>query len=490
MDYFSISTLIYIYETIKFSRLCSTYYSGTKRRHGNVPFTSHLYSMADDGNNRKRRKTITDKDDAEDTPPELSSGEGKLLVILTCLQNINKTLNKTYQLIVLSIHNLYSSKNTPFNTTSPWQLLTQILFSEDELLDDGGTEISEEVEKRMEEVQIADKGKFPFSLVVANVLANFNFILIERTPNSILRALHSAARKFRNTVLSLVQILLCYTNQPITCLLTNPALILNPFPVKAGNGSTAERGAKRPRSLNRSLEARQRRAAKGKEKLKLKIAAKKAGGIPPRPSPTTGAMTPEVKPANTPHSRKQPGKGKSRLSARGPTFDVAVTVLGRPATEEDRRQQMAVLAIATAHAPSSSSDEPVRLLGSRIVEGEIILTVGSHNHQAAVMTMLAGQDAIMVVPRSGRQRLIASIPGFLAVIPPSDFEAHISRFNPGLPAGSLQVVSRITEPSPTAFIDADDRAVEFLRAHGFRLQIMTGSFKLELVGESKPKPKG
>ena len=142
--------------------------------------------------------------------------------------------------------------------------------------------------------------------------------------------------------------------------------------MKAGNGSTAERGAKRPRSLNRSLEARQRRAAKGKEKLKLKIAAKKAGGIPPRPSPTTGAMTPEVKPANTPHSRKQPGKGKSRLSARGPTFDVAVTVLGRPANEEDRRQQMAVLAIATAHAPSSSSDEPVRLLGSRIVEGEII----------------------------------------------------------------------------------------------------------------------
>lgn len=151
---------------------------------------------------------------------------------------------------------------------------------------------------------------------------------------------------------------------------------------------------------------------------------------------------------------------------------------------------MAMLAIATAHAPSTSSDGPVRLLGSRVDTGEIILTVGSLNHQSALMTMLAGQDGITAVPRCGRRRLIASVPGFLAVIPPSDVEAHISTYNPGLPAGSLRVVSQLTEPSPTIFLDADESAIDFLRANGYELQIYTGSITLGHVGGGKPKPKG
>lgn len=46
------------------------------------------------------------------------------------------------------------------------------------------------------------------------------------------------------------------------------------------------------------------------KKLKLKIAAKKAGGITPCPSPRTGARTPEVKPTKTPgNSRKKARAG-------------------------------------------------------------------------------------------------------------------------------------------------------------------------------------
>ena len=140
---------------------------------------------------------------------------------------------------------------------------------------------------------------------------------------------------------------------------------------------------------------------------------------------------------------------KTKPPAHGPRFNVAITVLGRPATEEDRHIQMVALATAHSPHPSSSTDTLIQLLSSRVDPGDIVLSVVSQSHQAAVVAIKSSQEGIMVTLRRRPRRLIVGIPRFLTVILSESFVAHLKTHKPGLPAGSLQLVSCITEPCPS-----------------------------------------
>lgn len=137
------------------------------------------------------------------------------------------------------------------------------------------------------------KGKQPFLRSVTKVLANFKFSLFfnREDPKNIQRAaarMQRAARNFCYIVFLLAHLLNGNLNQPITGRPRYPALIPILFSEKAGEEANSR---KRPRKLHRSLEARQRRAAKNKEKWNKKKDARKSGGIQPVPEPT-GACTP------------------------------------------------------------------------------------------------------------------------------------------------------------------------------------------------------
>ena len=105
------------------------------------------------------------------------------------------------------------------------------------------------------------------------------------------------------------------------------------------------------------------------------------------------------------------------------------------------------------------------------------------------MTMLRGQDGITLTPRGGSRRLVFGVPGYMANLPGEMVLYLLERQNPELPQGSLQYVSLHNGPYPIIFVDADERAQEYLEAHDFRLGTLTTDLRLRPAAEGKPPPK-
>ena len=198
-----------------------------------------------------------------------------------------------------------------------------------------------------------------------------------------------------------------------------------------------------------------------------------------------------------PKQKQNAGKGKVKASKpllrrtfrvtqrptpSGQDYVVAITVDGRPATEEDRRGQMAALAFAMAVQQSSSTSPPIYIRDSRVENGTILLWCDS-------LTMLRDQDGITLTPRGGSRRLVFGVPGYMANLPGEMVLYLLERQNPELPQGSLQYVSLHNGPHPTIFVDADERAQEYLEAHDFRLGALTTDLRLRPAAEGKPPAK-
>ena len=251
-----------------------------------------------------------------------------------------------------------------------------------------------------------------------------------------------------------------------------------------------------------------------KAKLKAKRLARNDGNPMPSPMPEArkdGNPMPSPMPMEKRGGKKLPpkqkqnaGKGKVKASKpllrrtfrvtqrptpSGQDYVVAITVDGRPATEEDRRAQMAALAFAMAVQQSSSTSPPIYIRDSRVENGTILLWCDSLASQESILTMLRGQDGITLTPRGGSRRLVFGVPGYMANLPGEMVLYLLERQNPELPQGSLQYVSLHNGPYPIIFVDADERAQEYLEAHDFRLGTLTTDLRLRPAAEGKPPPK-
>ena len=106
-----------------------------------------------------------------------------------------------------------------------------------------------------------------------------------------------------------------------------------------------------------------------------------------------------------------------------------------------------------------------------------------------MLTLLSNQDGITLTPRGGSRRLVFGVPGYMANLPGEMVLHLLERQNPELPQGSLQYVSLHNGPYPTIFVDADERAQEYLEDHDFRLETLTTDLRLRPAAEGKPPPK-
>ena len=114
---------------------------------------------------------------------------------------------------------------------------------------------------------------------------------------------------------------------------------------------------------------------------------------------------------------------------------VAIKVDGRPATEEDRRAQMATLAFAMAVQQSSLVQPYIYLRDSRAKNGTILLWCDSAASQEYIHVMLSNQDRLTV---THRRRFVSGVPGYMANLPGEMVLNLLERQNPELLQGSLQ----------------------------------------------------
>ena len=147
---------------------------------------------------------------------------------------------------------------------------------------------------------------------------------------------------------------------------------------------------------------------------------------------------------------------------------------------------MEALALAISTTPSSSTEPPIALRDSRVVNGVITISTGSQTHQTAVTAMLSGQPGVRVVAAERRRRLRMGIPGYLARMTGEQLIGFFESQNPRLPRGSLHLVSLLPGPHPAAFIDADQSAQNYLRTTGWTLQTMTVAVELRVPGGGIP----
>ena len=179
-----------------------------------------------------------------------------------------------------------------------------------------------------------------------------------------------------------------------------------------------------------------------------------------------------------------------RPTPSGQDYVVALNVDGRPATEEDRRAQMATLAFAMAVQQSFSTQSPIYLRDSRVENGTILLWCDSAASQESILGngYALQPGCVPVTPRGGSRRLVFWVSGYMANLPVEMVLHLLERQNPELPKGSLQYVSLHNGPHPTIFVDANERAQEYLEAHDFQLGTFTTDLSLRPAAEVKPPP--
>ena len=212
----------------------------------------------------------------------------------------------------------------------------------------------------------------------------------------------------------------------------------------------------------RSKEALARRAEKRKTRLKAKR-QNKAKGI---------------------ETLNKPKKDKVSKN-----FTVAITMEGRPATEEDRRSQMAALALGVAMEPSSSNQQPVVLRDSRVVDGVILLQCANEVSQQSVLRLLLGQNGIQVEAQTGPFRFLFGVSGYLVGMSGDQLTSFLHNQNPGLPKGSIRFISLHPGPSPKVFVDVTEGGVQYLEKHAFRLRTIETDVELKLAEGSRSRQK-
>ena len=223
-----------------------------------------------------------------------------------------------------------------------------------------------------------------------------------------------------------------------------------------------------------------------------------SGDIAPS-HPKSGELRPNGAGKHSPHKKrsvhgKMPCTGHKNKSRKTPyvkkrTFQVLLTPEGRDATEEDRRAQMAALALCIATAPSSSSAPPVAMSGDGLVSGSVVLTCDNEDSMVAVREMLDNQEGWTVSTRTGVQRFIFGVPGYMVHLTGEQVTALMERQNPGMTRGGFYVVSQHSGPRHTVFVDLREDVQQFLETVGFSLNTLTSTVRLRPLESDKPSPK-
>ena len=472
----------------------------TPRRH------YYLSNMSDtgEGNGRKRRRTVT-----EDEGMDTDEGNTSAILINRMLPDVN-LINRISHLRKLNYFNLHYP-HTTLNTSHSHHHR----FSEAVLLGEEGDEEEvmdkrEEIEEVVEVVEKVEKGNFVlignFTKVANSCttrLANYNFItwrvaavfsIDARITDSACNSLKLAANHFMNFINTKPSL----PNIDNISLITGKGIKVDKEIEKIREEGDKSKGAgkNKRRICKRSDEAIKRRRVISEAKLKAKQQARKDGKSLPsgKPDDKCGgkALPPPIKGKGKAKNSKPLLRKTFRVDPR-PTprqdYVVAINIDGRPAIEEDRRVQMAALAFAMAVQQSSSTQPPIYLRDSRVENGTILLWCDSAASQESILSLLSNQDGITLTPRGGSRRLVFGVPGYMANLPGEMVLHLLERQNPELPQGSLQYVSLHNGPYPTIFVDADERAQEYLEDHDFRLETLTTDLRLRPAAEGKPPPK-
>ena len=235
---------------------------------------------------------------------------------------------------------------------------------------------------------------------------------------------------------------------------------------------------------HRSLEAVERR----KEKRKAKLAVKRQQN--PRPPPQN-KQNKKLKPNNNNNNKTS---SRTKASDASQLLVVVRPSGSRPASEDDRRTAMEVMAIALSQTPGPSTrEDPLELSGIILSEGVIRIACDDQGTQDRVVAILSDipDMAVSPVTQVPPRRFSFGVPGYLNNLTGQGIVNFLERQNRSLPQGSLTFVSMHlapgTPPRPIFFVDVSSEGQDYLRSHSFRLRTLSTEVVLKAVVESKKK---
>jgi hypothetical protein len=127
--------------------------------------------------------------------------------------------------------------------------------------------------------------------------------------------------------------------------------------------------------------------------------------------------------------------------------------------------------------------------GDRLWSGSVVLTCDNKDSMDAVREMLDNQEGWTVSTRTGVQRFIFGVPGYMVHLTGEQITALMERQNPGMPKGGFYVVSQHAGPRHTVFVDLREDVQRFLETIDFNLNTLTSTVKLRPLESEKPSPK-
>lgn len=204
---------------------------------------------------------------------------------------------------------------------------------------------------------------------------------------------------------------------------------------------------------------------------------------------------PAKKPAGTGAKPPQGGKRSDRRGrpARptGTPHHVYLRIGGaETATEEQRRSLMEYMAVTLAARPSSSTTRPVFMTDSRVEpNGSIRLTGQDQETADNIRELLAVRGDISFVEGPGvLRRFVFGGPGYLNNMTPEQIQGLLVNQNPGLPQGSIRVVSvDRSGQNPLFFVEITEEGHAFLKERDFYLNSMTSEMFFRPAGGKKRK---
>ena len=160
------------------------------------------------------------------------------------------------------------------------------------------------------------------------------------------------------------------------------------------------------------------------------------------------------------------------------------------ATEVQRRSLMEYMAVTIASRPTSSTTRPVFITDSRLEpNGSIRLTGPDQETADNIREILEARGDVRFTEGPGvLRRFVFGGPGYLNNMTPEQIQGLLENQNPGLPQGSIRVVSVDTSgKNPLFFVEITEEGHAFLKERDFLLDSITSQMFFRPAGGKKRK---
>ena len=206
---------------------------------------------------------------------------------------------------------------------------------------------------------------------------------------------------------------------------------------------------------------------------------------------------PKQKPSSTGVKPPRGGKHCARpghpARPSGQPRHLFLRIEGAETTTEDMRcSLMEYLATSIAKRATSSTTRPVFITDSRLeTNGSIRLTVPDQETADTIRELLGARGDVRFLEGPGvLRRFVFGGPSYLNKMTPEQIQRLFERQNPGLPQGSIRVVSVDTSGlCPLFFVEITKEGHAFLKERDFLLDSMTSKVFLRSAGWEKRKDK-